>query len=122
MTMLVTRVPKLLLRVEGAAVFGAALALYVDRDYGLLLAAVLFFAPDLSFAGYAAGRRVDALAYNAIHTTVPPLALGAVGVVTDARLAVEIALVWLAHIGLDRALGYGLKYPSAFRDTQLQRV
>jgi Domain of unknown function (DUF4260) len=114
--------PKLLLRAEGVAIFAAALAVYLDRDYSLLLAALLLLAPDLSFAGYAAGPRVGAVVYNAVHTTVPPLALGAVGVVTDTRLAVEIALVWLAHIGVDRALGYGLKYPSAFKDTHLQRV
>lgn len=29
---------------------------------------------------------------------------------------------WLAHIGADRLLGYGLKYPSSFKDTHLQRV
>jgi hypothetical protein len=120
--MLGGRLPRLLLRVEGAAVFAAALAVYLNRDYSLLLAALLFFAPDLSFAGYAAGPRVGSVVYNALHTLIPPLALGAVGVVTDARLAVEIALVWLAHIGLDRALGYGLKYPSAFKDTHLRRV
>ncbi len=114
--------PSLVLRLEGLALLAAAAAVYVHRDYSLLLAAVLFLAPDVSFAGYAAGPRVGSLVYNALHTTVPPLALGAAGVVADVRPAVAIALVWLAHIGLDRLLGYGLKYPSAFRDTHLQRV
>lgn len=111
-----------MLRVEGLALLGAALALYLDRDYDLVLAAVLFLAPDLSLAGYAAGPRIGAYAYNALHTTVGPLTLGALGVLADERLAIELALIWAGHIGMDRALGLGLKYPTAFRDTHLQRV
>ena len=116
------RLPRLLLPAEGVALCLAALAVYIDRDYSLLLALVLFLAPDLSFAGYAAGPRIGSYTYNAFHTSIGPLVLGAVGVVADRRLAIALALVWLAHIGADRALGYGLKYPSAFRDTHLQRV
>jgi hypothetical protein len=111
-----------LLRLEGLAILAAALAVYLDADYNLVLAAVLLLAPDLSFAGYLAGPRVGAYAYNAVHTTIWPLALGAVGVVTGERLAIELALIWLAHIGMDRALGYGLKYPEGFKETHLQRV
>ena len=40
----------------------------------------------------------------------------------DSETAAKVALIWLAHIGMDRLLGYGLKYPSAFKDTHLQRV
>jgi hypothetical protein len=112
----------MLLRVEGLALLAAALAVYLERDYSLLLAAVLFLAPDLSFAGYLGGPRIGAYAYDALHTTIGPLALGAAGVAAGERLAIEIALVWLGHIGMDRALGYGLKYPTAFKDTHLQRV
>jgi hypothetical protein len=114
--------PHLLLRAEGLALFAAALAVFLDRDYSLLLAALVFLAPDLSFAGYLAGPRIGSYAYNALHTTVGPLVLGTVGILADERLATEVALVWLGHIGVDRALGYGLKYPSAFKDTHLERV
>jgi hypothetical protein len=114
--------PRLLLRLEGAALAGAAAVVYLDRDYSLVLAVVLVLAPDLAFLGYLAGPRIGAAAYNALHTTVGPLILGSVGVFGDSRLALEIALIWLFHIGVDRAIGYGLKYPSAFKDTHLQRV
>ena len=57
-----------------------------------------------------------------MHTLVLPVALGTAGVVSDSATAAGIALIWLAHIGIDRALGYGLKYPTAFKDTHLQRV
>jgi hypothetical protein len=114
--------PRALLRAEGAALFGAALAVYVCQDYNWLLAALLILAPDLAFVGYAAGPRIGAYAYDALHTMIGPLALGAFGVVADERVAIEIALIWLAHIGVDRALGYGLKYPVSFNETHLQRV
>jgi hypothetical protein len=114
--------PHLVLRAEGLALLAAALVLYLSQDYSLLLAAVVFLAPDLSFAGYLAGPRIGAYAYDALHTTVGPLVLGAAGVLADERLAISLALVWLGHIGVDRALGYGLKYVTAFKDTHFERV
>ena len=48
--------------------------------------------------------------------------LATVGVLTGTDVAIQVALIWLTHIGFDRLLGYGLKYPSAFTDTHLQRV
>jgi hypothetical protein len=116
------RLPRSLLRLEGLAVGSAALALYAHEDFGWLLFALLVLAPDLSAVGYAAGPAVGAACYDAAHTYVVPVALGVVGILTGADLAVQLALVWLVHIGFDRALGYGLKYPTHFRDTHLQRV
>ena len=117
-----TDFPRLLLRLEGLAVFVAALVLYFDAGYGWLLLVVLALAPDLSMLGYVAGPRVGALSYDLVHGYVGPLALGVVGVLAGADLAIQLALIWAAHIGADRLLGYGLKYPSAFKDTHLQRV
>jgi hypothetical protein len=57
-----------------------------------------------------------------VHTLALPVAVGAAGVIVDSGTAVALALIWAIHIGADRALGYGLKYPSGFEDTHLQRV
>jgi Domain of unknown function (DUF4260) len=116
------RLPHALLRLEGLAVGAGALALYVHGDFGWIVLVGLALAPDVSFLGYAAGPRVGAACYDALHTYVLPVALGTAGVLADADLAVQLALIWLVHIGIDRALGYGLKYPTRFRDTHLQRV
>jgi hypothetical protein len=116
------RLPSVLLRLEGIAVLVAALVLYFHLDYGWVLLVVLFLAPDLSFVAFALGPRVGAAAYDVLHTEIFPVALGTVGVVADSETAAKVALIWLAHIGMDRLLGYGLKYPSAFKDTHLQRV
>jgi hypothetical protein len=116
--------PRHLLRLEGLALFVGALVVYFDQGFGFgwLLLVVLFLAPDLSFAGYLVGARVGAWFYNAAHTTVGQIALAIVGVLGDTDWCVQLALIWLAHIGFDRLLGYGLKYPTAFKDTHLQRV
>jgi hypothetical protein len=116
------RAPRLLLHLEGAALFAAAIAIYLDMDFSVLALVLLFLAPDLSFVAYVAGPSVGAAAYNALHTLLWPVVLGAIGVVADTSTLIQIALIWIAHIGIDRALGYGLKYPSGFKDTHLQRV
>ena len=116
------RLPALLLRLEGAAVAGGAVLLYFHAGHPWWLLLALALAPDLAFVGYAAGPRVGALAYDATHTYVLPVALAVGGVLADGGTATAVALVWLTHIGVDRTIGYGLKYPSGFRDTHLQRV
>lgn len=113
------------LRAEGLAALAAAGALYAGTGRGWGLFALLFLAPDLSFAAYAAGPRVGAAAYNALHSYVGPLALlllaRAAGHGAGVPALLPVAYVWAAHIGLDRLAGYGLKYPSAFGDTHLGR-
>jgi hypothetical protein len=118
----IERLPAVLLRVEGAALFGAAVVLYFWADYPWWLLLVLALAPDLSMLGYLAGPRAGSVVYDAAHTTLLPIALGVVGVLGEADVAVQLALIWLAHIGADRMIGYGLKYPTHFKDTHLQRV
>lgn len=86
------------------------------------LFAVLFLAPDLSFVGYIAGPRAGAAAYNAAHTLLGPAALGIAGLWLANALAVALALIWAAHIGFDRLLGYGLKYAAGFGVTHLGRM
>jgi hypothetical protein len=116
------RVPRMLVRGEGLALLGGALDLYFHAGYGWLLLLVLALAPDVSLLGFLGGPRLGAAAYNLAHTEVLPLVLGAVGVVAGDDLAVRLALIWLAHIGLDRAIGYGLRYPSALAQTHVQRL
>jgi Domain of unknown function (DUF4260) len=114
--------PRVLLRIEGAALFIGAVVLYFHADSPWWLLLVLALAPDFSMLGYLAGPRVGAAAYDSVHTTLIPIALGVAGMLAESDTTVQIALIWLAHIGADRALGYGLKYPTHFKDTHLQRI
>lgn len=108
-----------LLRLEGLAVLALAAAAYAQFGAGWAWFALLFLLPDLSFFAYLAGPRAGAAVYNAAHSYAGPLGLLAVGVLGAMPGLLAIALVWCAHIGFDRALGYGLKYASGFRQTHL---
>ena len=116
------RLPSRLLRLEGAAVLVAAVALYYDSGGSWWLLAALLLAPDLGAIGFAFGPRAGAASYDATHVEAVPLALAVGGHLGGSDLAVQLGLIWLAHIGMDRAIGYGLKYPTHFKDTHLQRV
>jgi hypothetical protein len=113
--------PTQFLRIEGLAVLAAALGAYFWLDGPLWLLLVLFLAPDLSMLAYLAGPRFGSLGYNVVHAYVLPLGLFGVGVWTDAVVAMQVAAVWVGHIGADRLAGYGLKYETGFGDTHLNR-
>ena len=111
-----------LLRLEGTVVLGVALAAYAQFGAGWGVFALWLLAPDLSLLGYLAGPRVGAALYNAAHSYVGPVLLLALGVFAALPWAVAGGLIWLTHIGLDRALGYGLKYAAGFAFTHLGRI
>jgi hypothetical protein len=111
---------RLWLRLEGLAVLVLAVVLYRAAGHSWPLFAVLFLAPDVSLAGYLAGPRTGAALYNALHSHVAPLLVAALLVVMGGSVAVP--LIWAAHIGFDRLLGYGLKYATGFGDTHLGRI
>jgi hypothetical protein len=115
-------VPRLVLRLEGAALFLAAALVFWRLGGSWLLFVALFLAPDLSFLAYLVSPRVGAAVYNAVHATLGPLALLALGFWREAPIIESLAMIWLGHVGLDRALGYGLKYATAFNDTHLGRI
>lgn len=111
-----------LLRLEGLALFAGMSLLYGLWGGPWWLYAVLFLAPDLSFAAYLAGPKIGAWVYNAAHSEIIPLAMLTVGFGFAPPLLLAVALIWLAHIGFDRALGYGLKYAAGFGFTHLGRI
>ena len=78
--------------------------------------------PDLSFLAYLSDSRFGAMVYNAAHSYMAPMTLMTLGFGFASPLTLSIALIWLAHIGFDRALGYGLKYSAGFNFTHLGRI
>jgi len=107
------------LRLEGLFALVAAMTAYWFLGGSWWLFAILLLAPDLAFFGYAAGEKWGARIYNFVHTYTHPAILGAIGWFGGVPLLVELGLIWAAHIGMDRALGYGLKYPGLEGHTHL---
>ena len=114
--------PGLLVRLEGLAAFVLAVWWYAAQGGNWVLFVVLFLVPDVAMLGYLAGPRVGAASYNLVHTYTTAGIITGLGIVTGRGLVVSLGLILVAHIGIDRLLGWGLKYPTAFKDTHLQRL
>ena len=117
---MVTGLPLVLLRSEGLALLGMAVVLYATYGRSWWLFVALLPAPDLGLLGNVWSRRAGAVAYDLTHTYVAPAALGVVGVLSSSGPVVALALIWFAHIGMDRALGLGLQYPDGSGRTHLR--
>ena len=118
----VTGGPRLLLRLEGLTLFVGAVIAFSMTQQPWWLFALLILAPDLSMLGYLAGPRVGAVVYNAVHVTFGPIVLTVAGLMFGDLPLLGVAMIWLAHIGIDRAIGYGLKYGKGFGFTHLGRA
>jgi hypothetical protein len=114
--------PALILRAEAAALFAGGILAYFALDGEPLWLVPLLLVPDLSAVGYLAGPRVGALTYNVVHNLVLATGLLVIGWYANGGLLALLGAVLIAHVGMDRALGYGLKLPSDFRDTHLGRI
>jgi hypothetical protein len=108
-----------LLRIEGLVLLAAAVTAFQLIGGNWWLFAALILAPDLAMFGALAGQKAGARVYNLAHTTSVPAMVGGLAWVTGTLWLVPIAVIWIAHIGLDRAVGYGLKYPGLDHATHL---
>jgi Domain of unknown function (DUF4260) len=111
--------PKWILRSEGLALLGAAAAAYAQTGTGWILFAILFLLPDVFMLGYLREPRFGAMVYNVGHSTILPFALIGLGLAVSIPTLLSVGLIWMAHIGFDRAMGYGLKYSDDFKHTHL---
>ncbi|WP_119632539.1 DUF4260 domain-containing protein [Methylocaldum marinum] len=110
---------RLMLRLEGLCVLLAAVLAYSKLGFSWGTFAFFFLTPDVSFLGYLAGSRVGAITYNAAHSYIGAIACLLVGFLLPAPVLSCAGVIWCAHIGFDRALGYGLKYSVGFGFTHL---
>ena len=110
---------RLLLKLEGFCVLVTALLAYSRFGMGWGTFALFFLTPDVSFLGYLAGPKTGAISYNMAHSYIGAIACMAIGIFLPAPTVLCIGIIWCAHIGFDRALGYGLKYSAGFGYTHL---
>ena len=111
--------PQTILRVEGASIFLATLLAYGLVGGSWLWFVVFLFAPDLSMLGYVRNPRLGATIYNFFHIYFWPLGLLIAAWLGQSTVITYAGLIWLAHISLDRTMGFGLKYSDRFKHTHL---
>ncbi|NMM38629.1 MAG: DUF4260 domain-containing protein [Glaciimonas sp.] len=114
--------PIVLLKLEGFVVFFLALVIYWQQSFGWTLFWSTVLLPDLALLGYLVNAKVGATTYNITHSKLLPGALAVVAIATGNALFSALALIWFVHIGVDRMLGYGLKYPEGFKVTHLGTI
>lgn len=114
--------PRLLLHLEGLALFIGAVALYWTESFSAWVFALLLLVPDLSMVGYLRDPKIGATIYNLVHTYVTAGVMVGLGWGIESDLLLQLGLILTAHISMDRTVGYGLKYPDAFKSTHLNRV
>ena len=110
------------LRLEGAAAFIAGLALYGWLGGPWLVVLPLLLLPDASAIGYLRGPRVGAFTYNVVHNWALGLAVLGVGLAANVAPVAIAGAILIAHVGMDRAAGYGLKLSTSFQDTHMGRI
>jgi Domain of unknown function (DUF4260) len=112
-------IPRYILRAEGLLVFLGATYAYSQLNMSWLLFAVLFLVPDVFMIAYLRNARVGATIYNLGHSYIVPGAMLVLAHIMGQSTALALSLIWIAHIGFDRVLGYGLKYVTGFKVTHL---
>lgn len=111
-----------ILRIEALFFLIAVIFIYWKMQSSWLLFAILFFVPDISIIAYKVSRGIGSYVYNLFHTTIFAIIFVIIGLAIDNQNLLSLGLIWAAHIEFDRALGYGLKYPTRFNDTHLGKI
>jgi hypothetical protein len=115
----VTGAPRRWLQLEGATLLVGTLVAFSTTHRSWWLIPLVLFLPDLFAAGYLGGSRIGANLYNVAHATPVPTLLVGLGWWQHNSIVLVLGLVWLSHIGMDRMLGFGLKYSDHPQHTHL---
>lgn len=114
--------PKMFLHLEGLVVLVGSTFVYFHMQYSWIWFVLLLFAPDLSALAYMKNTRVGSLVYNVFHTYTLPAIIFSYSWFVQSDIGFMMSIIWIAHIGMDRMVGYGLKYPTTFQDTHFRRM
>ncbi|APO43060.1 DUF4260 domain-containing protein [Paenibacillus xylanexedens] len=113
---------QILIKIENAIVAALGTYFYFSYGYSWWVFLLLLLAPDIFMFGYAFGNKVGAYVYNIAHTFVTPVLLLLAGHMFSISFLTMIGFIWLVHIGVDRTVGYGLKYTTDFKNSHIQRI
>lgn len=112
-----------IVRLEYAALAATAAYFFIQQGFGWYWLVPMFFVYDIGMVGYAINSKVGAVIYNSTHSLFVPLVFIVLYAAWQpSSWLLFIALTQLFHIGIDRFLGYGLKYGAGFRHTHLGTI
>ena len=111
-----------LIKLDNECIFIITIAVYFKLEFSIWLFLLLLLVPDIFMLGYVINRKIGRYVYNIGHTYITPIIIALLYLYIDERLLLQIALIWLAHISMDRTLGFGLKYSSDTNKTIIQKM
>lgn len=111
-----------LVRLENAIIFIAIVTIYFMFGFSVWTFLILLLVPDLFMLGYLVDRKIGSYIYNIGHSYIIPILITLLYLAIGADILLIIGLIWLAHISMDRTIGYGLKYTDSFDKTTIQRL
>ncbi len=111
--------PKLVLRLEGATLFAASIALFASQSQAWWLYPALLLVPDIFMLGYLRNTKLGSIIYNLGHSYPLAAIVTVLGFALSSQVTIAIGAIWFGHIGWDRMFGYGLKYATSFKHTHL---
>ncbi len=114
--------PQIILRLEGLAFLLVSIFGYAQLDFAWWQYPLFFLVPDIAMIFYAINMKVGSIGYNLAHTYTLALVTLVAGMVLSQPILIATGLIWLGHIGMDRMVGYGLKYTLNFKDTHLANI
>ena len=114
--------PRRWLRVEALTLLIGSMIAYRTTHASWWLIVILFLAPDTFALGYLVNARLGARLYNLAHSTPLPATVTGLGYFAASPALMAIGLVGLVHIGVDRLVGYGLKYDDDDQHTHLGQL
>lgn len=110
------------LKAEGLVLAALMVVLTYKAGYDIWFLVLTFLLFDISMLGYAVNKKIGALTYNIGHSSVVPTLTLIAGLITNNMPVQAWSYAWLFHIGLDRAMGYGLKHKTSFKHTHLGKL
>ncbi len=113
---------KKLLKFEGLFIFLSALYLYNFLHFNWFLFIILLLIPDISMIGYLKDKRLGAITYNLIHNFALGILIFFAGLLLKNDIFLALGIILIAHVGMDRFMGFGLKYKTDFKDIHMQKV
>lgn len=113
---------KNIIKIEGLFIFLAGIYFYNMFSGNWILFMLLIFVPDISIVGFLKNKKLGTITYNLSHNYILAIILLLVGFILGKPILTSLGLIVFSHVGIDRFLGYGLKYPSSFKDTHIQRL
>lgn len=113
---------KTIIKLEELGMFLFGIFIFNQMNYDWWWFLVLILVPDFSMIGYAFGNNIGAITYNVFHHKGVAVLVYLLGTYLHKNEIQLAGIILFSHSSMDRMLGYGLKYETGFKYTNLGEI